>query len=469
MIVTIARKEFRDVWRDGRLRWMTFAVWALLLAAFAAGWKHHHEFRTQQAEAQQVMRAEWVNQTEKNPHEAAHYGTFAFKPQPSLTLIDKGVDAYTGVAVYLEAHQQNDFQFRPAQDQSAAARFGELTAAAVLQLLVPLLLVLLAFAAFAGERESGTLRQVLSLGVSRQQFALGKLAGLLLTFAVLLLPAILLGSLALLLAGDASFSVARWLLLVAGYVVYFVTVLCLALAVSALAASSRAALVILIAGWFVGALIVPRFAADASRRLYPTSTVAFRQAIEEDFENGINGHDAANQRNEQFKQQVLARYEVKAIKDLPVNYDGLLMQADEEYRATIFDQRFGALWDTWERQNRFQMWCGLLAPVQAVRALSMGLVGSDFTAHRDFAVQAEAYRRTLVRALNEDMIQRSKSGDWDYKAGRNLFAGIADFSYAPTTTATIIQRQAGSGLTLLLWLGASVALLAWALRRMKAD
>ena len=66
-------------------------------------------------------------------------------------------------------------------------RFGELTAAAVLQLLLPLLIILLGFSTFAGERESGTLRQVLSLGVDRHDLALG----------LLLVPAVLLGAAAL--------------------------------------------------------------------------------------------------------------------------------------------------------------------------------------------------------------------------------------------------------------------------------
>lgn len=40
MILTIARKEFTEMLRDGRFRLMVFVVLALLLAALAAGWKH---------------------------------------------------------------------------------------------------------------------------------------------------------------------------------------------------------------------------------------------------------------------------------------------------------------------------------------------------------------------------------------------------------------------------------------------
>lgn len=385
--------------------------------------------------------------------------------------MDKGVEAYTGVAVYLEAHYQNDFQFKPAQDQSTAARFGELTAAAVLQLLAPLLIVLFSFAAFAGEREAGTLRQVLSLGVSGRQFALGKVAGVTLAMAALFAPAVIVGTLALMLASDGGvlFGFARWIVMALGYAIYFAAILLLALAVSARARTSRAALVILIACWFVGTLIVPRFAADASRRLYPTSTVAFRQAIEEDFNNGVNGHHPSSKRNEEYKQQTLANYGVKTVEELPINFDGMLMQADEEYRATIFDKRFGELWDTWERQNQFQMLCGFLAPVQSVRALSMGLAGSDFAAHRDFAAQAEAYRRALVKTLNEHMTRNSKTGDWKSKAGRDLFASIPDFTYTPPPDGEIIKRQSGSLSLLFCWFGVTLILLLVSVTRINTD
>lgn len=129
----------------------------------------------------------WESQGEKSPHSAAHYGVYAFKPTGWLAFFGPGTEAYTGVTVWLEAHKQNQFLYRPASDGNTLQRFGELTAAAVLQLLLPLLIILLGFSTFAGERESGTLRQVLSLGVDRHDLALG----------LLLVPAVLLGAAAL--------------------------------------------------------------------------------------------------------------------------------------------------------------------------------------------------------------------------------------------------------------------------------
>src|SRR3546814_4857845 len=62
-----------------------------------------------------------------------------------------------------------------------------------LQVLLPLLIVLTGFSAFAGERESGTLRQVMSLGVSSRTLLLGKLLGTSAAVGLVALPAILIG------------------------------------------------------------------------------------------------------------------------------------------------------------------------------------------------------------------------------------------------------------------------------------
>lgn len=68
-------------------------------------------------------------------------------------------------------------QFRPVEDATPFVRFGELTAATMLQVLWPLLIILLGYNAFAGEREGGTLRQLLRLGISKTQLTLGKAQG----------------------------------------------------------------------------------------------------------------------------------------------------------------------------------------------------------------------------------------------------------------------------------------------------
>lgn len=166
MIRLIARKEMMELARDGRLRWTATIVLLLLTAAALLGWTRSRDLAAQHDAARRATRAHWLEQPQKNPHSAAHYGIYAFKPKLVTSFVDDGVDPYTGVVAWLEAHKQNEFRWRPAQDATATQRAGLLTAAVVLQLLLPLLIILLTYGTFAGERESGTLRQLLSLGVA---------------------------------------------------------------------------------------------------------------------------------------------------------------------------------------------------------------------------------------------------------------------------------------------------------------
>lgn len=175
MIRTIARKEMLEMIRDGRFRWSAIITFLLLIGALAMGWQHYSEVNIQHEAARKATRGSWLAQGEKNPHSAAHYGVYAFKPKMPLSLVDRGVDPYVGVTAWLEAHKQNEFRFKPAQDATALQRLGELTGTTVLQLLLPLLIVLLTFSAFSAEREQGTLRQLLSLGLKGSDLAAGKL------------------------------------------------------------------------------------------------------------------------------------------------------------------------------------------------------------------------------------------------------------------------------------------------------
>jgi ABC-2 type transport system permease protein len=177
MIGRVVAHELRTASRDGRVRGLLVLLLAVLAIAVLVGVARSRTLRSEHAAATAIERGNWLAQGEKNPHSAAHYGQFAFKPPSALALFDRGVDSYLGVAVWLEAHRRNSLVHRPADDAPVVQRFGELSAANVLQVLGPLLALLLTFAAVAGERQRGTLRQLLAQGASPATLVLGKLAG----------------------------------------------------------------------------------------------------------------------------------------------------------------------------------------------------------------------------------------------------------------------------------------------------
>eukprot|EP01031_Cornospumella_fuschlensis_P027335 gene27335-33020_t len=150
----------------------------LLLVALLGGFASYRSLKKERDLAQKEARETWLNQGEKNPHSAAHYGSFAFRPKSEMSFFDFGVDSFTGTNVYLEAHRQNDPKFSAAQDSSSLIRFGEMTVAFVLQMLVPLLIIFLCFNSISQEKEDNTLKLMLSQGVSMSQIAWGKIQGI---------------------------------------------------------------------------------------------------------------------------------------------------------------------------------------------------------------------------------------------------------------------------------------------------
>ena len=466
MIRHIVRKEFTDVLRDGRFRWCWILVGSLLLISLGHGWVQARKSQQEHAAAQATAREHWDTQGEKNPHSAAHYGIYAFKPRLALSFVDEGVDPYTGTSVWLEAHRQNDFLLRPAQDATAAQRLGALTAAQVLQHLVPLLIILLTFGALASERERGTLRQLLASGIGRRDLAVGKALGVAGALGLLLVPAAVVGAAALVVAspGPAASPLARGAVLASVYLAYFTAFLALSLAVSAWARSARTALVVLLAVWVVNGLVAPRAAVDLSKWLHPTpSALEFARTVEQEMASGAG--DISPPDRDASTRRLLAEYGVARVEDLPINAVGVYLQESEEFGNRIFDRNYGALWDTFERQSVVHETVALAAPLLAVRTLSMGLAGTDVEQHRHFAVAAETYRRDLMRRMNGDMTENSLTGDFTYTVGAEVWEAVPPLQYAAPTLGWVLGNRVLSLLVLGAWLVGAIIAAAVRVRR----
>jgi ABC-2 type transport system permease protein len=460
VISRVARKEFTEMTRDGRYRWAAGLVFALLLMALLSGWLRYAETRKQHEAARLAERERWLNQGEKSPHSGAHYGVYVFKPLMPLSVIDNGIKPYVGSAAHLEAHNQNIFQYKPAEDSTSARRFGELTAATTFQTLIPLLIILLAYATFAGEREQGTLRQLLSLGVRRRDLALGKALGATAPLLVALIPAAIVGAVTLgLVSGvQALFGYAARLLLMAlGYLAYFGSFVGLTLTVSAFAATARQALLALLAFWFIGCLMAPPVVTDVARLLHPDPTALdFAAAIREDRLRVTTWY----QRLAKVEARLLQRYGVESAEKLPVSPKGVALMEEEAEGDRIQEARFNALDEAHARQSRVYQFAALVAPLLAVRSLSAGLAGTDYAQHRHFAEAAEQYRRQLVKIMNEDDAANSKPDAAPYLPtlrGRDLWEKVHPFEYTPPSLGWVVQRQLHNIVILLCWLAASSA------------
>ncbi|MEO0743608.1 MAG: ABC transporter permease subunit, partial [Bacteroidota bacterium] len=372
-----------------------------------------------------------------------------------------------------EGHAIQDARYRPAEDASAAARLGELTAAAVLQWLVPLLIVLLTFGAFAGERERGTLRPLLSLGVSRRALAAGKALGAAAPLALVLVPAAVLGALAMALAAPpeaAAWSAPRVGLLALVYLAYFAVFVGVSLLVSALARSPRMALLVLLGFWFANGFIAPRLGASLAERVAPTPSpqmfAAEVQAIKD------TAAETWQARTVEISERLMAEEGVASPDSLSVNVPGMRLFEGEAWETEQYRALFATLADGYEAQSRVAQVGAVLAPLLAVGPLSTALTGTDYRHHRHFAETAEAYRLDYVQVLNQAVIDNAKPGlewDRDYAVGEEVWAAIPAFAYEPPSAAWALGGHATALALLGLWLVGLVIAVPVAVARMPLD
>jgi ABC-type transport system involved in multi-copper enzyme maturation permease subunit len=140
------------------------------------------------------------------------------------------------------------------------ALFAPLDFLFITKVMLSLLTILFAFGAIAGERESGTLKLMLSNSVSRGHVLLGKFLGGYASLAAPFLAAVLIAlivaalSPSVVLDGESWARISLMVLNSLGYIAVFFFI---GLAVSALAKRSATAVLMLLAIWIVLTLVVP--------------------------------------------------------------------------------------------------------------------------------------------------------------------------------------------------------------------
>jgi ABC-2 type transport system permease protein len=476
----IAKKEIADLLRDKRLRWSALALYVLFAVALFSGWQYFTETEPRHAAAQDASYKQWLAQGVKNPHSAAHYGFYAFKPVPLMAIVDKGMDEYLGNSVWMEAHKQNSVSNRAAQDVADVSRFGSLTVSFVMLFFVPLAILILSFNAVSKEREQGTLRMLLSTNTSGVEIVLGKSAAVFgLAVAVFLVPMVLVCAGAMLLAGGASSgsaslgavfpAFALWVLLV---VVSALLWTMFGVLLSAWQSSSGIALTLALGIWTLGAFFVPRMSGSLARTLYPTpSAFAFTEQINFEKANGVDGHNSSDKRAKELEKRVLAQYGVDSLSQLPVSFAGIALQAGEDNDYRVFDKNYGQLFQTFQQQERLMELLNILSPMLAAQTFSRALAGTDTDKHLHFTNNAEQFRRVIMKTMNDDIrdngAKDKEKRDFGYMAGEELWHKIPPYTYSPPGASFALTHQALSIASLLVWTACVVGLLLWRGRLLK--
>ncbi|HEX2532414.1 MAG TPA: DUF3526 domain-containing protein [Chitinophagaceae bacterium] len=472
----LAAQTIQAAFRSPAVRVLLGILVLLLLFAAYQGIHIYREQTATRLHYQKEVRAHWEEMPDKHPHRMAHYGYIVFRPKHPLSVMDYGMESYTGNAVFLEAHRQNTVNFSEAGFSTGMLRFGEISTALVLQAFLPLVLFFVGFGAIAADREAGTLKILLSQGASWKELIYGKALGLWILALAVSGPFLLLMTLAAVFldpaaAGDTA---ARGLGMLVSYALYYAVISLFTLIVSAVCSRAKGALVSLIGCWLVAFILIPRTAQALGTYFYPSpSRIAFEAAVEKELIRKGDSHNPDDPYYRSLKDSVLRAYGVDSVQQLPFNYSGFQMKEGERVSSETYNRHLQALLRTFERQNRITRLTSWINPYGALRQVSMAVSGTDFPHHLQFQQQAEAFRYRLAQHMNElqiRLISNRKPGasEKPHALSRTYWKAFPDFCYRQPPLAAVMKSGSGSFAALLCWLAALIVLTGTLTKKLKA-
>jgi ABC-2 type transport system permease protein len=313
---------------------------------------------------------------------------------------------------------------------------------------------------------------VLAQGTSLRTWLAGKTLGL---AGILAIPVGITGAAmfvgALFAAPEASRAdiAARAGLLLATHSLLLWTLLAVGVAISALTASTRAALTAALAVWIGGFVLAPRAASTLAESLAPSPTLAdYRASTSKVFDEGFDSRGGYATQLKALEAQTIRRYGVARLADLPVGFSGIRMKHMDAWSAEVDDREYDKLKKTYARQSQIRMVVALLAPYIAARNLSQGLAGTDWTHYQHFLSNAESYRREFGRQMNSLIEDRVVGERWEMDGTNEDWAGLAPLRYSIPTVHWALMQQGVPLVVLLTWATlAALACFAFASRRLR--
>jgi ABC-2 type transport system permease protein len=477
VVKLFAKQIFVSAFKNKVVLLLLAMVTLLIGYAAVSGYSIYEQQTKSRLLYQKQVRELWEHMPDKHPHRMAHYGYMAFREKHPLSFFDFGMESYTGNAVFLEAHRQNTINFSEAGFSTGMLRFGEISIAMILQVLLPLVIFFIGFNTVSTDRENGTLKILLSQGTSWKEIIAGKAMGLLGIALVMLLPVFIVltaGCLFIEKNHAATDDLLRigWLAL--SYTLYFAIVSTIAVVVSSVCRTADQALVALIGIWLLLAVVFPRTAQALGNYVYAApSKIEFETAIEKDLIKKGDSHDPNDPYYKALKDSILKAYKADSIQQLPFNYSGFQMKQGEKISAEIYNQHLFTLLNTYEKQNYVSRFSALINPFAAVRNFSMALCGTDFNAYILFQLQAEAYRYRLAQHMNDlqiKLISNKKLGDHDkpYSISSAYWKAFPDFKYKPLSQARVIKNEMLSLAALLFWMALLIMIVIILSKKLKA-
>src|SRR3989337_2278594 len=357
IIFLMAKQFWRNTFKSKAIYFLLAVFAAVLVYAAYNGYKYYTVQNDIRATYQKNARKSWEDNPDKHPHRMAHFGSFAFRVKHKLSMFDFGMESFTGNAVFLEAHKQNTVNFSEASFSTGLVRFGEISMAMLLQIILPLIIFFLGFGAIASEKENGTLKVLLNQGASWKEIIIGKSVALMCIALLFYIPAVLAIVIQLCITNNASAGsndLVRVISIASVYTVFLWVMCVIAVSVSAISKTAKEALLKLLGIWLLFAILLPKtMQAPGSYFLPSPSKFEFEAAVEKDLIKEGDSHNPDDPHFKAIKDSLLRAYKIDSVQQLPFNYGGYSNIVGEQLSTKIYNRHLSVLNYTFQKQNNF--------------------------------------------------------------------------------------------------------------------
>lgn len=349
MIWLIAKKEFHDNWISHKITLAFVLCLVLMTVSLGLAMKDYSDrlssYSLSRSEDALFLDriADYVYYNKEGEHSGeSNIGdmidTIGIYRRPAeLSILARGLEDRMNRPVRFMDIRKLGFQIQidPGNKQERNklfALFSPLDFLFITKVMLSLLTILFAFSTIAGERESGTLKLMLSNPVSRGQVLLGKFLGGYASLVAPFLAATLIALLLVALSPSIALNGENWMritLIILVSLVYIAVFFFIGIAISALARRSATAVLLLLAIWVVLTLVVPNAGWLVAKRVVQVTS---EQQIEtEQFKTARQIEDEAEKKRESQsylpaygKYHVEAQPEIKkAVKAIEEDYKAL--------------------------------------------------------------------------------------------------------------------------------------------------
>jgi ABC-type transport system involved in multi-copper enzyme maturation permease subunit len=468
MLKTIIKKELQETLFS--YRFPLFAALCLLLIPLALYVNSAQYAKRLRDYGEQVRLADEANAGVKIQDVMA--GRVAFKgfrrPAP-LSIFAQGFES--GLPRYYQFTQDGFSQGESASgDESFLSSQGKFDFVFLVQMVISLIALLFASDVISGEKESGTLRAMLSNRLPRDAILVGKIAGGFLALLAPFLVALVLGLLILLPSGLPLLSGGnggRVLILAVASLFFILVYYTIGTMASVLSAKARTSLVAILLIWSGFQLIIPKLGDIAAALIYPVRTETEVSLEKSLLVNSIET-EMAKELGRQYD-QIFGGAAPGAADDVnsPERKKWDPLRDDIQLRARDRKaQQLQAIDETYQMQKRRQQSLAvnlsLVSPSAALGRFVADLCGTGELARAKYQEAVRSHQK----ALDNELFSKVKRTLMMHGDGRMtmMFSAqpvdpsrLPKFTIAPASLAETFKANARSLVALVFWLIAPFA------------